>query len=60
MTAREQEVRLARARATQRARVANMISPEHYSYVLGDLRLILGVAAVFVVILIVLHFTLPQ
>ena len=60
MTAREQATRLARARATQRARVANMISPEHYSYVLTDLRLILSVAAAFAIILIVLHFVLPQ
>lgn len=57
---REQANRLARARATQRTRTANLINPEHYNYVLTDLRLILAVAALFAILLVVLHFVLPQ
>lgn len=57
---REQANRLARARATQRTRTAHLINPEHFNYVLTDLRLILAVAVLFTVALIVLHFVLPQ
>ena len=53
-----QAARLARARATQRARAANMITPEHYSYVLTDLKLIASLAVAMFVIIIVLHFVL--
>lgn len=56
---REQATRIARARATQRARAANAISPEHYSYVLGDLKLIAGVAVAMFATIIILHFVLP-
>lgn len=55
---RVQAARVARARATQRARIANMITPEHYSYVLNDLRLIASLAAAMFVVIIVLHFVL--
>ena len=51
---------MARARATQRSRTANLINPEHFNYVLGDLRLILAVAVLFAIVLIVLRFALPQ
>lgn len=56
---REQATRIARARATQRARSANAISPEHYAYVLGDLKLIAGIAVAMFAIIIILHFVLP-
>lgn len=57
---REQNQRLARARATQRARQANLISAEHYSYVLGDLKLIVALAVSALVILVALTFVLPH
>ena len=57
---REQNQRLARARATQRARQANLISAEHYSYVLGDLKLVLALAISALVVLIALTFVLPH
>lgn len=57
---REQNQRLVRARATQRARQANLISAEHYSYVLGDLKLVLALAISALVILIALTFVLPH
>ena len=56
----EQNQRLARARATQRARQANLISAEHYSYVLGDLKLVLALALSALVVLIALTFVLPH
>ena len=56
----EQNQRLARARATQRARQANLISAEHYSYVLGDLKLVLALAISALVVLIALTFVLPH
>lgn len=57
---REQNQRLARARATQRARQANLISAEHYSYVLGDLKLIVALAVGALVVLLALTFVLPH
>lgn len=57
--AKAQAVRIARARAVQRARTANLVTPEHYSYVARDLKLIAVLACAMVVVLIVLHFTLP-
>jgi hypothetical protein len=57
---REQNQRLVRARATQRARQANLISAEHYSYVLGDLKLVLALAISALVVLIALTFVLPH
>ncbi|HLZ25493.1 MAG TPA: hypothetical protein VKQ30_25500 [Ktedonobacterales bacterium] len=56
--ARTQASRVARARATQRARAASIITPEHYSYVLKDLRLIAGLALAMFLIIVVLHFVL--
>ena len=51
--------RLARAQATQRARAANAVSPEQYSYVKYDLRLIGILAAAMFLFMIILHFLLP-
>src|SRR5262249_28241562 len=49
--AKAQAARVARARATQRARTATTIAPEHYSYVIKDLKLIGALAtAMFTVI----------
>lgn len=48
-----QASRVARARVTQRARTANLITPEHYSYVINDLKLIAGlVISMFLVIIV--------
>lgn len=58
--ARSQATRVARARATQRARTANLINPEHYGYVINDLKLIAALAVTMFAIIIVLHFVLPQ
>ena len=60
VSTREQNVRLARARATQRARQANLISAENYAYVLGDLKLVVGLAITAFVVLIALTFVLPH
>jgi hypothetical protein len=57
---RAQAARVARARATQRARSANVITPEHYGYVRQDLRLIATLAVGMFAIIIILHFVLPQ
>lgn len=57
---RTQAARVARARATQRARTANLITPEHYGYVINDLKLIAALAVTMFAIIIVLHFVLPQ
>lgn len=54
-----QAVRAARARAVQRARAANLVTPEHFAYVIRDLRLIAVLACAMVIVLIVLHFALP-
>lgn len=59
-SAKRQDTRIARARATQRARQAGMITAENYSYVLEDLKLVAILAACAVVILIALTFTLPH
>jgi hypothetical protein len=55
-----QAARVARARATQRARTANLISPTNYSYVLNDLKLIAGLAVAMFAVIIILHFALPS
>jgi len=55
---RTQANRVARAQATQRARAANLISAEHYTYVLHDLRLTGILAAAMVLVIIILHFVL--
>ncbi len=57
---KRQDTRVARARATQRARQAGLISAENYAYVIGDLKLVLGLAIGAFAILIVLTFVLPQ
>lgn len=58
--ARAQAARVARAKALQRARAANFVTPEHYSYVIRDLKLIAVLACLMFATLIVLHFVLPQ
>jgi hypothetical protein len=42
----------------RRIRVANMVTAEHYRYVLHDLRLTGILAAVMFAVIIVLHFVL--
>jgi cobalamin biosynthesis Mg chelatase CobN len=59
-SSREQNQRLARARATQRARQANLISAENYAYVLGDLKLVVALAVTAFAVLIALAFVLPH
>ena len=59
-TAKAQAARVARARAAQRARAANLISPTHYSYVLNDLKLIVTLAVLMFTVIIILHFALPS
>jgi hypothetical protein len=58
-TTKAQASRVARARVTQRARTANLITPEHYSYVIGDLKLIaslvISMFLVIIVLAIILH-----
>ncbi|MGO8950033.1 MAG: hypothetical protein ACLQUY_20735 [Ktedonobacterales bacterium] len=56
---RSQANRTARAQANQRARAASQISPQHYSYVRDDLRLIAILASSMFFIILVLHFVLP-
>ena len=59
-SSREQNQRIARARAVQRARQANLISAESYSYVLGDLKLVVALAVSAFVVLSALTFVLPH
>jgi hypothetical protein len=54
-----QAARVARAKATQRARTATLITPEHYSYVINDLKLIGTLAFLMFAAIIALHFVLP-
>jgi len=58
--AKTQAARVARARATHQARAVNVITPEHYSYVLNDLKLIGALALGMFAVILVLHFTLPS
>ncbi|HKW23439.1 MAG TPA: hypothetical protein VJO13_18805, partial [Ktedonobacterales bacterium] len=55
---REQERRVARAKEMRRIREANMVTAEHYRYVLLDLRLTGILAALMFTVIIVLHFVL--
>jgi hypothetical protein len=55
---RTQAAKVARAREIQRSRAANLITPEHYDYVIKDLRLIGILATCMFTIIIVLHFVL--
>lgn len=57
-TDRAYATRVARARAAQRTRSANLINPENYGYVLSDLKLILGLAVAMFIVIIALHFVL--
>ncbi|MDE3228333.1 MAG: hypothetical protein KGO05_00510 [Chloroflexota bacterium] len=59
-SAREQSARMARVRATQRARTEHLISAENYSYVVGDLKLVIGLASAAFIVLIALTFVLPH
>lgn len=56
---RTNAARVARARATQRARAATHITPDHYAYVINDLKVIAALAIAMFVIIIALHFILP-
>ncbi len=56
--AKAQASRVARARVTQRARTANLVTPEHYSYVINDLKLIAGLVISMVLVIIVLAIIL--
>lgn len=58
--AKRQDTRVARARATQRARQVGHISAENYSYVLGDLKLVAWLAGGAFAILIALTFFMPR
>ncbi len=60
VSTREQNLRMARARATQAARTKNLITPENYAYVLGDLKLIIALAVAGFGVLIALTFVLPH
>lgn len=55
---REQAAKMARARATQRARAANLIIPENFGYVVHDLRLTGALAVLMFAVIIILHFVL--
>lgn len=57
--AKAQAVRIERAKSARRARAANLITPEHYTYVLKDLRLIGALAVLMFTVIVVLHFVLP-
>jgi hypothetical protein len=57
---KRQDSRVARARATQRARQAGLISPENYSYVLQDLKMVATLAASAFAVLIALTFVLER
>ena len=57
---REQAAKMARARATQRARAANLIVPENFKYVVHDLRLTGALAVLMFAVIIVLHFVLSS
>ncbi len=56
----QQANRIARAKATQRARSASLVSPEHYAYVKNDLKLIATLAISMFAIIIILHFVIPH
>lgn len=59
-TGKRQDTRMARAKATQRARQAGRISAENYAYVVGDLKLVAWLAGGAFAILIALAFVLPR
>lgn len=60
VSTREQNLRMARARATQAAREKRLITAESYAYVLGDLKLVAGLAITAFIVLIALTFVLPH
>ena len=55
---REQERRIARAKEMRRIRNANVVTPEHYRYVIHDLRMTAILAIAMFAVIIVLHFVL--
>jgi|SRR5215469_10304663 len=55
-----QASRVARAQTSQRVRTVSRVSPEQYSYVKNDLRLIGILAASMFAVIIVLSFVLPH
>lgn len=56
--AREQERRIARAKEMRRIRNANVVTPEHYRYVIHDLRMTAILAFAMFAVIIILHFVL--
>lgn len=57
-SSREQERRIARAKEMRRVRQANVVTPEHYRYVMRDLRLTGILAGAMFAVIVVLHFVL--
>ena len=57
---RTQATRVARAQTSQRVRTVSRVSPEQYSYVKNDLRLIGILAACMFAVIVVLSFVLPH
>lgn len=55
---REQEKKVARAKEMRRVRAANVVTPEHYRYVIRDLRMTGILAAAMFAVIVVLHFVL--
>lgn len=55
---RDQERRIARAKEMRRIRAENVVTPEHYRYVIQDLRMTGVLAALMFAVIIVLHFVL--
>jgi hypothetical protein len=55
-----QTTRVARAQTSQRVRTVSRVSPEQYSYVKNDLRLIGIIAACMFTAIIILSFVLPR
>lgn len=58
--ARVSETRIQRATATRARRVESIVTPEHYGYVLKDLRLTFALALIMFTVIVVLHFVLPS
>jgi hypothetical protein len=58
-TSKVPATRTSRAQSNQRARAVNRVSPEQYSYVKNDLKLIASLAAFMFAIIVGLHFLLP-
>ena len=55
---REQERRIARAKEMRRIRNANVVTAEHFRYVIQDLRMTAILAVAMFTVIIILHFVL--